>query len=212
MLHTRVPAVLEQELKRLAGSLKVPVSNVVRTILEDAVEAVDSVGRAAEDELRDVADRLRNRRGVLRTEPRGRRRGAGYREVVDADVVDATVENTVENSKSSVETAEGAEVPGDQREEHTAEPRNAQPSEQNEQAQRNNASRNKAPLAGILGYQPLLLAREESCTLCGRVLSAGDEGFLGIRDGAGPRVLLGKECLPFSAANRDQDDSNNQGE
>ena len=44
VIHTRVPAVLEQELKRLADGLRVPVSNVVRTILEDAVDALDSVG------------------------------------------------------------------------------------------------------------------------------------------------------------------------
>src|SRR5438445_961984 len=66
VIHTRVPAVLEQELKRLADSLKVPVSNVVRTILEDAVEAVDSVGQRAEGELREVAERLRRQRDALR--------------------------------------------------------------------------------------------------------------------------------------------------
>ena len=137
MLHTRVPAVLEQELKRLAGSLKVPVSNVVRTILEDAVDAVDSVGRAAEGELRDVADRLRERRGRRDEQP------------------DASAK---------------------------AEPPDA------------------APLAGVVGYQPLLLARTESCKLCGRSMRAGEQGYLGIRDGAGPRVILGKECLPFSAS------------
>ena len=37
VLHTRIPAVLETELKRLAGSLRVPVSNLVRTI-PDAVD------------------------------------------------------------------------------------------------------------------------------------------------------------------------------
>ena len=58
VIHTRVPAFLEQELKRMAQSLRVPVSNVVRAILEDAVSAVDRVGRRAEGEVRSLADRL----------------------------------------------------------------------------------------------------------------------------------------------------------
>lgn len=66
VIHTRVPAVLEQELKRLAQALRVPVSNVVRAILEDAVEAVDVVGRRAEGEMRTVAERLASKRGWLR--------------------------------------------------------------------------------------------------------------------------------------------------
>lgn len=142
VLHTRVPAVLEQELKRLATSLKVPVSNVVRTILEDAVDAVDSVGRAAEGELRDVADRLRERRGRLR------------------------------KGSEEVEAADEA----------------------------------RAPLAGIVGYQPLFLARDEVCSLCGGGLRLGEKAYLGIRDGVGPRVILGWECLPFSAARKETDD------
>jgi hypothetical protein len=67
VLHTRVPAVLEQELKRLAGALKVPVSNLVRAILEDAIDAVDAVGRKAEGELHGIAEHLARRRDSLRT-------------------------------------------------------------------------------------------------------------------------------------------------
>lgn len=66
VLHTRVPAVLEQELKRLAESLRIPVSNVVRTILEDTLDAVDVAGRRAEGEIRSVAERLAEERRRLR--------------------------------------------------------------------------------------------------------------------------------------------------
>ncbi|MCB9591355.1 MAG: hypothetical protein H6719_01375 [Sandaracinaceae bacterium] len=66
MLHTRVPAVLEDELKRLAKNLRVPVSNVVRAILEDAIDAVDTVGEVAEGELLGFADRLARQRDHLR--------------------------------------------------------------------------------------------------------------------------------------------------
>jgi hypothetical protein len=75
VLHTRVPAVLEQELKRLAQSLRMPVSNVVRAILEDAVTAVDLVGRKAEGEMNRVVDRMAEKRERLRdiaTGPKGK--------------------------------------------------------------------------------------------------------------------------------------------
>jgi hypothetical protein len=49
----------------------VPVSNVVRTILEDAVETVDIVGRRAEGELRGAAERLATERRRLRSKARG---------------------------------------------------------------------------------------------------------------------------------------------
>jgi predicted DNA-binding protein len=66
VLHTRVPAVLEDELKRLATNLKMPVSNVVRAILEDAIEAVEVVGVRAEDELKGFVTRLSEQREAIR--------------------------------------------------------------------------------------------------------------------------------------------------
>ncbi len=133
VLHTRIPAVLEEELKRLANGMRVPVSNVVRTILQDAVETIDAVNDRAEDELRDVADRMGARRERRRRAPRA------------------------------------PEAP-------------------------------EAPLAGVIGYQPLLLARQELCTLCGSAIPAGRQAYLGVRELAGPRVIVDEACLPFSAA------------
>ena len=66
VLHTRVPAVLEQELKRVANAWRVPVSNVVRALLEDALDTLDVVGAKAEDELRGVAEKLATERDRIR--------------------------------------------------------------------------------------------------------------------------------------------------
>ena len=66
VLHTRVPAVLEQELKRVASTWRVPVSNVVRALLEDALDTLDVVGAKAEGELREVAEMLASERSRLR--------------------------------------------------------------------------------------------------------------------------------------------------
>lgn len=136
VLHTRVPEVLDQELRRLADSLRVPVSNVVRTILTDALDAMDFVGERAEGEIRGVADRLRSSRSKIRREGQ-----------------------------------ELAPVP---------------------------SPPPGPPLSGVVGYQPLLLAREASCAVCGTTLPAGAQAFLGLRPAADPpSVIVGPECLPF---------------
>ena len=46
VLHTRVPAVLEQELKRVANAWRVPVSNVVRALLEDALDTLEHLSKS----------------------------------------------------------------------------------------------------------------------------------------------------------------------
>lgn len=58
VLHTRVPQVLEEELKALATSWRVPVSNVVRTLLEDAIDVMSAAEKRAQSELRSLTDRL----------------------------------------------------------------------------------------------------------------------------------------------------------
>ena len=66
VLHTRVPAVLEEELKRLATALRMPVSNLVRAVLEDAVDAVDAASERAEGELKGMVSRIHQQRKTLR--------------------------------------------------------------------------------------------------------------------------------------------------
>ena len=66
VLHTRVPAVLERELKRFAENLRVPVSNLVRTILEDALDVADAASESVEDRLKRAADRLEAERERLK--------------------------------------------------------------------------------------------------------------------------------------------------
>lgn len=66
MLHTRVPAVLEKELKRFADNLRVPVSNLVRTILEDALQVADAASEGVETRLKQAAKQLEVERERLR--------------------------------------------------------------------------------------------------------------------------------------------------
>jgi hypothetical protein len=66
VLHTRVPAVLERELKRLAENLRVPVSNLVRAVLEDAVAVADVATENVEQRLKTFAENLATERGKLK--------------------------------------------------------------------------------------------------------------------------------------------------
>jgi hypothetical protein len=65
VIHTRVPALLEEELKRFADNLRVPVSNLIRTILEDALAVADQVGHGVERELRSGVAQLAHGRQIL---------------------------------------------------------------------------------------------------------------------------------------------------
>lgn len=67
VLHTRIPAVLEAELKSAARALRVPVSNLVRTILEDAVTIADRASERVEDRLSKAAKTVHDERDRLRS-------------------------------------------------------------------------------------------------------------------------------------------------
>ncbi|MCC6647244.1 MAG: hypothetical protein IT374_16930 [Polyangiaceae bacterium] len=67
VLHTRVPAVLEEELKRFAKNLRVPVSNVVRAILEDALKMADRATGSVEDRLNDAVAVVRSERETIQS-------------------------------------------------------------------------------------------------------------------------------------------------
>ncbi len=66
VLHTRVPAVLEAELKRFAQNLRIPVSNLVRTILEDAMQVADAAGENVEARLKRAARSIEEERERLK--------------------------------------------------------------------------------------------------------------------------------------------------
>lgn len=152
VLHTRVPAVLELELKRLAQSWRVPVSNVVRAILEDAVATVEHVGHRAEGGVHRVVDRLAEQRAKLRS--------------MREDQPPTTDGEAPGRSPSGGAQGVRADV-----------------------------------LDGLIGFQGLRLATTATCSKCGREMRSGEEAFLGVRDGTGPRVLIGAECVPQTENN-----------
>jgi len=153
VLHTRVPEILEKELKRLSESLRLPVSNIVRAVLEDALEAAEHAGRTVQEEAWNVAERISwlNRY---------------YGRVADPDKTPPEEERV---DRSNFEATEGQKPEEVSRE---------------------------LVLRGVIGFQPLIMARETPCSLCHRPIAFGERGYVGVRDKRGPQVIIGEECLP----------------
>ncbi len=173
VLHTRVPAVLEDELKRLATNLKMPVSNVVRAILEDAIEAVEVVGVRAEDELKGFVTKLSEQRAAIRE-------GASY------------AGRSASKAKGATDV-KGATGGG------PADPPPAPPAggRGDSDASKGSASEPRAldtsVLDDVIGFDRLTLRRDTTCAVCGKALARGSEAARGIRDG-GPSVLVCSSC------------------
>jgi len=159
VLHTRVPAVLEEELKRLAKNLRVPVSNVVRAILEDAVDAVDTVSEVAEDELMGFVDRISKQRDSLRTRMKPK--------PTDDDPEPAPAPEAGADPEPAIEDADAAA------------PCPAGP---------------EALLDGAFAFQPIVLAADAACSVCGIALPAGSEASRALFDDPQKRVFLGPQC------------------
>ncbi len=165
VLHTRVPAVLEDELKRLATNLRMPVSNVVRAILEDAIEAVELVGERAEGTLEGIVDRIAAQRLSLKQAVRG--------------------EPAPAPTPHAAPPPPAAPLPAAPAPEAASAAAGC-PDPDGEDAKR--------ALDGVIGFQRLALATEAACTVCGKKLPRGSEACRGVREESGPRVLLGPRC------------------
>jgi hypothetical protein len=179
VLHTRVPAVLEEELKAAAKNLRIPVSNLVRTILEDAVAATLAVGKVAEDELIGAAQRIHKERD--RWGHAAKAAGTSAARRAEAEV-EADTEGADEASADLV-TSGGADEGTVESDAAPSEPDDTQESK-------------PAPLAGVLGFQPFVLAIETRCGNCDQRLMPGADAFLGIHSEPGVRVIVGPECVP----------------
>lgn len=166
VLHTRVPAVLEDELKRLATNLKMPVSNVVRAILEDAIEAVEVVGVRAEDELKGFVHKLSEQRAAIREGATSAGRSASKaRESRKTEDASGDVGSGGETAEVALVVAPGSGP----------------------------SAPALHLLDDVLGFDRLTLRRDATCAVCGKSLARGTEAARGIRDGA-PSLLVCASC------------------
>jgi hypothetical protein len=75
VLHTRVPEALEAQIKALADALRVPVSSLVRNILEDSVAVIDSAANGLNQTLKSVTANVKNLSDRARADHQELRRG-----------------------------------------------------------------------------------------------------------------------------------------
>jgi hypothetical protein len=81
VLHTRISEDLADDIRRLADDLRVPVSNLVRNVLEEAFSVVESVSENVGELIEDVVEEAERARGLMRRRHhrRARRRFHGER-------------------------------------------------------------------------------------------------------------------------------------
>ena len=73
VLHTRISDDLAEDIRRMAEDLRVPVSNIVRTVLEEAFSVVEKVTDNVGDLIDEVVDEAEAARERIRRRHRARR-------------------------------------------------------------------------------------------------------------------------------------------
>ncbi|HYB12281.1 MAG TPA: hypothetical protein VEG67_02350 [Myxococcota bacterium] len=195
VLHTRVSEQLAEDIRRVAEDLRVPVSNLVRNVLEETFSVVESVTDNLGTWLEDVATEVGEARGSIRPRPRrwarhwGRERDSAS---APANAPEAAWENPWdEPSPSAPEVSSRGETP-------TA----PSPREENESPGKAGAPLNAANPTGeppdfshVLGWQLLVMNRPQSCAGCGRLLVRGDRAYLGLTHAGMSGLVLCSACM-----------------
>ncbi len=126
ILHTRISDDLAEDIRRLADDLRVPASNLVRNVLEEAFSVVETVT----DNVGEFVDEVVEEAARARARMRHRRSRSGLRRRPVSD--------------PAVDAPERAEFPE------------------------------------VVGWQPLILNRTQSCADCEESLERGEEAFVGL--------------------------------
>ncbi len=183
-MHTRISRELDQALRSAAEDLRVPVSNLVRNLLEDAFDVVEtvteSIGSLVDDvvgEAQELKDRFRDdwqmptREAVRQARERVRRARGEARERFRQ----ATQWADREPAPEAEQAPEAPPSAGPDREEPPG------------------AGLPEFP--GIMGWQPFVLNTAQDCAGCGRSLARGGRAYLGISATGRPASYLCGDCI-----------------
>ncbi len=176
ILHTRISEQLAEDIRAIADDLRVPVSNLVRNVLEEAFSAAERVTDDVGDLLDEVlgeAERASERVHRFR-ESRGVREER-FRETMEkaseqvgraaerfADTVDRLAQKARERNAAREEAGRAGEPP--------------RPAEPSRAPERPEAS----PFPDVVAWQPVVLNTRQRCAATGEWIEAGDEAYMGI--------------------------------
>jgi hypothetical protein len=207
VLHTRISDQLADDIRKVADDLRVPVSNLVRNVLEEAFGAVervsDEVGEFLEEVLGDAEGargdlrRLRRRlHRVARRYQRRRRRSPAFDEPEDeADLDEERFEPRPARAPEDRVATEIREAPAPSR----AAPQppelagEAPPPAGAPAAMRPRGA--DLPFDDVLGWQPLILNAASPCACGERQLARGESAHAGVTERGLSRTFLCETCM-----------------
>jgi len=160
VLHTRISEHLADDIRKVAEELRVPVSNLVRNVLEEAFSVVETVSENVGELLEEVLDEAELARRRYRT--RGRRRERFLEDEGDAEERGEGGEDVADTVETGPEAAA--------------------------------AARPRPEFAEVLGWQPLLLNREQACADCGATVERGERAFVGVTSTGLSSTILCRTC------------------
>jgi len=194
VLHTRISEELSEDIRRFAEDLRVPASNLVRNVLEEVFSVVetvsDNMGDLFDDLLEEAddargrihrqmdqrEDRHRRREGSRGDSHRRRRERHHRRHRRGPDDVEEELRRD-----EAAEAAQGAKARGE--------------GESKDSESTNGKPRKPKEFPDVLGWQPLVLNREQQCADCGCALGRGDRAFLGVKSGGLCDLALCAACV-----------------
>jgi hypothetical protein len=183
VLHTRISDQLSDDIRSVAEELRVPVSNLVRNVLEEAFSVVETVSENVGDLVEDILEDAESAQHRFRRYQRRLRRDEWTPQRDDAhreDDLDDLDEDPADEPYDSVSTAP----------EPAAEAAAAQP----ETEPGSEPERSRPPFAEVLGWQPLVLNRDVECADCGRRVERGRRAFMGLVEGGVSSTFLCRRC------------------
>jgi len=184
VMHTRISRDLDEALRSAAEDLRVPVSNLVRNLLEDAFDVVETVTESIGSLVDDVVGEAQELKGRFRDDWQTPTREA-VRQARER-VREARGEAR-ERFRQATQRADGEPAP--EADQGVEPPPSAGP------------DREELPdvelpeFPGIMGWQPFVLNTAQDCAGCGRSLTRGGRAYLGISATGRPASYLCGDCI-----------------
>ena len=168
VLHTRISEQLADDIRRVADDLRVPVSNLVRNVLEEAFDAAERVSEDMGEILDDVLNQAEKASEQFqRYQSRRRDREAERRARAEA------WEETERAERRS--DARSSRFAGEAEDVEPIEPEAA-----------------PNPFANVVAWQKVVLNTDRRCAATGETLRAGEKAYLGLREDGRPGPVLKK--------------------